>query len=145
VWFNELVAPDEVGFESDVFLLTKAKAKAAKAGETSAPPEPAQPPAVGPITPGPEPSPGAPTEPAPTSAGKTIRIFGTLPPEVWNRLGTKLLPKLKSGTELKVGVDFAVKVVKRPERLRDDTLSPPRHSAFGVLEQGVAIFCRSCR
>jgi hypothetical protein len=29
---------------------------------------------------------------------------------MWNRLGTKLLPKLKSGTELRVGVEFVVKV-----------------------------------
>src|SRR5262249_41357803 len=29
-WFEELVCPDEVNFESNVFLLTKAKAKALK-------------------------------------------------------------------------------------------------------------------
>jgi len=28
----------------------------------------------------------------------------------WNRLGTKLLPKLRSGADLKVGVDFSVTV-----------------------------------
>jgi hypothetical protein len=33
-----------------------------------------------------------------------------LPPEVWNRLGTKILPKLRSGTDLKVGVEFSVTV-----------------------------------
>ncbi len=41
---------------------------------------------------------------------KTLRVYGAIPSEVWNRLGTKVLPKLKSGTELKVGVDFIVKV-----------------------------------
>jgi len=41
---------------------------------------------------------------------KTFRVLGTLPPEVWNRLGTKLIPKLKSGTELQVRVNFVVKV-----------------------------------
>jgi len=35
---------------------------------------------------------------------------GIVPPEVWNRLGTKILPKLRSGSDLKVGVDFSVTV-----------------------------------
>ncbi|MBI3303488.1 MAG: hypothetical protein HYZ72_15600 [Deltaproteobacteria bacterium] len=37
---------------------------------------------------------------------KTVRISGTIPPEVWNRLGTKLLPKLKAGADLRIGLDF---------------------------------------
>jgi hypothetical protein len=32
----------------------------------------------------------------------------TVPPEVWNRLGTKVIPKLKSGAGLTVGVEFTV-------------------------------------
>ena len=51
---------------------------------------------------GPEPSPGIET--------RTLRLVGTIPPEVWNRLGTKILPKLRSGSELRVGVDFSVTV-----------------------------------
>ena len=39
---------------------------------------------------------------------KTLRITGTIPPEIWNRLGTKLLPKLKAGSELRIGLDFTV-------------------------------------
>jgi thiamine monophosphate kinase len=35
---------------------------------------------------------------------------GTVPPEVWNRLGTKILPKLRSGLELKIGLEFSVTV-----------------------------------
>lgn len=48
---------------------------------------------------------------------KTIRIIGPVPPELWNRLGTKLLPKLRSampaggqGADLKVSVDLSVTV-----------------------------------
>jgi hypothetical protein len=37
-------------------------------------------------------------------------LVGTVPPEIWNRLGTKIIPKLKSGTDLKIGVDFSVTV-----------------------------------
>ena len=38
----------------------------------------------------------------------TLNLSGTIPPEVWNRLGTKLIPKLRSGTELKAEVSFSV-------------------------------------
>jgi hypothetical protein len=37
-------------------------------------------------------------------------LVGTVPPESWNRLGTKINPKLKSGSDLKIGVDFSVTV-----------------------------------
>ncbi|MGO9613911.1 MAG: hypothetical protein ACLPX5_12865 [Dissulfurispiraceae bacterium] len=38
----------------------------------------------------------------------TLRIVGSIPPELWNRLGTRILPKLRSGAELTIGVDFRV-------------------------------------
>ncbi|MDW8470207.1 MAG: hypothetical protein RML56_15970 [Burkholderiales bacterium] len=31
-----------------------------------------------------------------------------MPPETWNRLGTKILPKLRTGADLRVGVEFSV-------------------------------------
>ncbi|MBU2260606.1 MAG: hypothetical protein KKF02_01590 [Proteobacteria bacterium] len=33
-----------------------------------------------------------------------------MPPEIWNRLGTKVLPKLRGGTDLKIGISFSVTV-----------------------------------
>ena len=39
---------------------------------------------------------------------RILRLSGTVPPELWNRLVTKILPKLRSGAELQVGVDFRV-------------------------------------
>ena len=33
-----------------------------------------------------------------------------MPPEGWNRLGTKILPKLRSGDDLSVGIEFSVSV-----------------------------------
>jgi hypothetical protein len=108
VWFQEPVTADEVAFESGVFLLTKAKAQALKVGapEPAPGPEPV-PPIAGP-EPGPGPRPGP--EPAPGVQTTTIRLIGAVPPEVWNRLGTKVLPKLRSGADLKIGVDFSVTV-----------------------------------
>jgi hypothetical protein len=37
-----------------------------------------------------------------------LRLVGTIPREVWNRLGTRLLPKLQAGSNLQIGVDFSV-------------------------------------
>ena len=34
----------------------------------------------------------------------------TVPPEVWNRLGTKLLSKLRPGDDLSVGINFSVSI-----------------------------------
>lgn len=63
--------------------------------------------------PGPAPGPAPERGPAPAVPGaqtRTIWLVGNIPPEVWNRLGTKILPKLRSGSDLKVGVDFSVTV-----------------------------------
>ncbi len=110
MWFQELVAPDEVAFEAGVFLLRKVAVEALTAGAPLQPvpgPEPEPPPqGVAAPEPGPAPRP----EPAPGVQIKTIRLVGTVPPEVWNRLGTKILPKLRSGSDLRVGVDFSVTV-----------------------------------
>jgi len=113
VWYEEAIAPDEVAFESDVFLLTKEKARTLKQEPTEgieveeeAPLEP-PPSEEGRGGPGPGPGPGAETETE--EEARTIRIKGTVPPELWNRLGTKILPKLRSGIELTVGVEFTVK------------------------------------
>ncbi len=46
---------------------------------------------------GPEPEPGTGAEPTPGAAKATLSLSGTIPPEVRNRLGTEILPKLRSG------------------------------------------------
>lgn len=108
VWFGELIDADEVAFEPGVFLLTKAKAQALKSG---ARPEPAPAPTPSPDIPQtPEPEPQSETKPTPDAILKTYRIVGQIPPEVWNRLGTKILPKLRSGLELKIGIELSVTV-----------------------------------
>ena len=116
VWFAEPVAPEEVAFESDVYLLTKAaaaagKAKAAGAAGKAKAPDDREPPGPGPGATGrtggrpgdgsdppmDHPQPPVPPEPArpdPPSA-KVLRVHGDIPAEVWNRLGTRLLPKLR--------------------------------------------------
>jgi hypothetical protein len=55
-----------------------------------------------------EPSPESIPELVPASHSHTLRLVGTIPPEVWNRLGTKVLPKLRTGNDLRVNVDLSV-------------------------------------
>ncbi len=103
VWFKELVAPDEVAFDAGVFLLRKDSAESLKSG---APPEL-------PILPDPpriEPPLALEREPEHLATTKTLRLVGTVPPEVWNRLGTKILPKLRAGSDLRIGLEFTVTV-----------------------------------
>jgi hypothetical protein len=118
LWFKENVSPDEIEFDANVFLLTKQQAESLR---TPPKPEPIIRPSGGeepityPPTDTPEPypvdQPGAPEpihEPEPETRKTTLRIMGTIPPELWNRLGTRLIPKLRSGEELKVNVEFSV-------------------------------------
>jgi hypothetical protein len=105
LWFEEMLPADEVAFDADVYLVLRSKAKALKeraeapsdvgGGVTPVEPEP--------ITPEPEPA-----TPTAKQTKRTLHITGSIPPEVWNRLGTKLLPKLRSGSELRLGLDFTV-------------------------------------
>jgi hypothetical protein len=107
VWFRELVGPDEVAFDSNVFLLRRSAAEALRAGGTPGPV--VEPPSGSePAWPEPRPIPGP--EPAPGASMRTLRLEGTVPPELWNRLGTRLLSKLRTGTDLRVGVEFSVTV-----------------------------------
>ena len=110
LWYAEPIGSEEVAFEASVFLLTKAKAEELKAtpGDPTQPqPEPAPSPGPEP-EPDPEPVPGP--KPRPDAQNTTLRLAGTVPPEVWNRLGTKMLPKLRSGDDLSVGIEFSVSV-----------------------------------
>ncbi len=107
MWFREQISRDEVVFENGVFLLRKEKAKALVEGVS-------QPPIIGtgkespPVS---EPAGKPETEGKPIELGapatKNIRLSGNIPPEIWNRLGTKILPKLRSGSDLKIGIDFS--------------------------------------
>ena len=103
VWYEEPILSEEVAFEAGVFLLTRNRAKVLKTGKAEPKFEPGKEPKTTP-EPGPQPE----TQPIPGATTRTLRLVGTIPPEVWNRLGTKILPKLRSGMSLSVGVDFSI-------------------------------------
>jgi len=112
VWFAEEIGPEEVSFEPQVFLLLKDKARSLKkppepGGGTTLLPEPITypPPEPGPVTP-----PTPPGEQVPTGSTRTFHISGEVPPEIWNRIGIKIIPKLRSGRDLQVNVSFTVTV-----------------------------------
>ncbi len=110
VWFEEYLSADEVAFEPGVFLLRKDRARAIRTGASPKPgPEPGPEPRPEPGPP-PEPCPIPGPEPGPSAETRNLRLVGTVPPEVWNRLGTKILPKLRTGSDLTVNVDFSVTV-----------------------------------
>ena len=115
VSFRETVTPDDIMFESDVYLVTRALAARLRATPTPEPQTPVEPDDPeeadgGGTAPGQEPEIAADSVPATPEpiARKSFRIEGSIPPESWNRIGTRLLPKLRAGavSDLKVGVAF---------------------------------------
>ena len=108
MWFAEPINTEEVAFEADVFLLTRSKAEELKTTpeDLPRPPQESEPGSEPEIEPEPEPDPGL----IQNDQKTTLRLAGTVPPEVWNRLGTKLLPKLRSGGDLSVGIELSVSV-----------------------------------
>jgi hypothetical protein len=106
VWFEEPVSPDEVAFDGDVYLLTKARAKALRAAAAVV--GIVEPPVLTPPPVDVRPTPALPTEEI--AGPRRVGITGAIPPELWSRFGTRLIPKLKPGSELRLGVDLSVEL-----------------------------------
>jgi len=111
VWFKEQIGQEEVTFDEKTFLLRREKAASLKEAPEQPSPEPvpAQPGFV-------LESPAAPALPGPAPAEQMVRLQlrGAIPPEQWNKLGTKLLPKLRAaGSDLHVEVDASLVVSAR--------------------------------
>lgn len=117
VWLREMLPADEIAFDSDVYLLLPKTAEAHKSGKASliavephaetatvaeqdgAASAPLfQPPAQGADIP----------QPTTAPKSRSLRIYGEIPTEVWQRLGRTLIPKLKSGTDLRIGLDISL-------------------------------------
>jgi hypothetical protein len=110
VWWKEYIRSEEVAFDDNTFLLMRTRAAALKAGP---------PPKVEPaLTEEPphlvlEPPVVLPPPTVALAAEQTVRLslHGAIPPELWNKLGTKLIPKLRtSGQGLSLTVDASLDV-----------------------------------
>jgi hypothetical protein len=118
IWFEDQLDSPEVSFEPEVFLLLKAKAQDLKKTEqqpaTTVPPGETQVkdtpvPPLSSVT-GPFPS-G--THNVPTvSSEKNIQISGNIPPDTWNRIGTKIVPKIRLGNNLQINITISFSVDK---------------------------------
>jgi hypothetical protein len=107
-WFEEPVDRDEIVFDPDVFLLRKERARCLRtAPATPAKPQPEK--GVPPRDVGPDQQPIPPSGPEPEAVW-TIRLEGDVPPDVWNRIGTRLIPKLRAGDSLSLGLNVRVTV-----------------------------------
>ena len=112
MWFRQPVSPEEITFDAQVFLLTKQKAQALLKPDT----KPTVAESGGEKKPGTVvPASGTDREPAatgtevgpqPGAKPVVIRIRGAITPEVWNKLGVRLLPRLRTGSKLRLGLDF---------------------------------------
>ena len=109
-WYYEKPPADEVNFDSGTFLITRAKAEqlsAPKQKEADPEPQPDEPHVP---TPDPAPTPPGGQQAMPIPQKVTLRIRGTVPYESWNMLGTRILPKIRSGEALNLSVDLSVQV-----------------------------------
>lgn len=118
LWYREPIARDEITFDAGVFLVTKAKAEALRAKPIK-PPEAEttsttavvqeQATVVQPAN-----GSGGGTTPAATAPAKpgktTVTLSGQVPSDQWNRIGTKLLPKLRSAGDVRVEIALSVAV-----------------------------------
>ncbi len=117
VWWKESIGPEEIVLDDKTFLLTRSRAASLRASPSqpvSGPPAP-QPgelvlePPTGPVS---TPAASVPVVGV-TAAEQDIRLSlrGTIPPEQWNKIGTRLIPRLRSsGYELSLILDASLTV-----------------------------------
>lgn len=120
IWFKPDSLPaEEIACDSDVYLLLPIVAKAYKEAKpaTLAVEPPSQVSVAGadtrtgtvggPLFEAPAQT-AAVVEAIEAAKSRTLHISGEIPTEVWQRLGRTLIPKLKSGTDLHVGLDVSL-------------------------------------
>lgn len=100
VWFRELVRPEDVTFDSQTFLLVKETAQKLTTATTE------------PVRESDGSEPPIPTPPLEDQIQGLIRlrVLGKVPPEVWTRLGSKLIPKLRLGQYLELRINAELDV-----------------------------------
>jgi hypothetical protein len=119
LWFNETLPPEEIEFVYDSFVVRKDRAKALRASAMATSATAVQatmPEAIPTASEFTLVSPDS-GKPATVDGGvsavlaKTLlRVKGAVPPELWNRFGSKIIPKLRSAEHLEARVELTVEV-----------------------------------
>jgi len=123
VWFNELISPDEVSSDPDVYLLTRDRVKALRAGDIAVPST--LHPTASESTDGRSEVHESRTvsneETGTKRTTETLHLNGEIPWEAWNKVGRQLIPKLRNITGLKLAVDFSgdVDTADAPHLIRE--------------------------
>lgn len=99
VWFKEKIRPEEVSFDAQTFLVLKEKAQAA-----------ATPPVIEPQIEVKPTDTVTPVTDVPLESVTKLLASGAVPPELWNKLGTRLIPKLRSGKVVSLRVQTSVEI-----------------------------------
>ena len=116
IWFHEEIDPVEITFEADVYLVTKAVAARLKLADAE--PGPGEPEPVGPDHQEPsarkdrgsEGEGGGPELPKLGSSPVSVSVAGAIPPEQWNRLGTRLIPKMRAAGPVRATISLEAEV-----------------------------------
>ena len=115
VWFRELISPDEVAFDAGIYLLRRERAEALRAGSAKSftlESESTQ--ASAPAGGGTETASATPTghvEAVPPEQSHILTLTGAIPPELWNKVGIRIIPKLRSAqAEPHLGVNFHLEI-----------------------------------
>jgi hypothetical protein len=116
VWYNRFVEPTEVTFDADVYLLKRAVAAtlhASSAPHAESAVEPAY------HAPAPIRAETLPENPSGQAISVTvgfgpvrIMIHGDIPPEQWNRLGTRLIPRLRAAGPVTASITLCCEIVE---------------------------------
>lgn len=98
VWLGEACPPEQIRFEADCFLVAASRAASAQTVDTRTPDAPSADRSTAAVPYSPEAQPGA--------SGDQIHVTGSIPPEQWNRIGTRLLARLRSAGSVRVDVSI---------------------------------------
>jgi hypothetical protein len=107
VWFHEDIDPVEITFDADLYLLTKAVAARLKTPEVAPPSRPEPGPPESPVSPE---EPSRPAESPTSNRPALISVTGNIPAEQWNRLGTRLIPKMRAAGTLTAAIRLETEV-----------------------------------
>jgi hypothetical protein len=112
-WFREPISPDEVSFDAGVYLLKRERAEALRSAKPAIADTGIAADPMGNID-RIESEPSASTDHEAGDAGERTQILtltGAIPPELWNKVGIRIIPKLRSvETEPHLAVSFNLEI-----------------------------------